>query len=155
MSKPLTIIGRAEEVSFPSLGIGTVHARIDTGAQTSSIWASKTRVEDGRLAVVFFGKGHKAYTGEEIWFDDFSQTVVASSNGQVDLRYKVRATMKIAGRRIRARLTLADRSAQVYPVLVGRSALRGKFVVDVSSGSPLKVKEKARSAKLQKGAKKD
>lgn len=155
MTKPLTIIGRAEEVSFPGLGIGTVHARIDTGAQTSSIWASKTRTESGRLGVVFFGESHKAYTGEEIWFDDFTTTVVASSNGQTEIRYKIRATMKIAGRRIRARLTLADRSTQVYPVLVGRSALRGKFVVDVSSGSPLKAKEKARSAKLQSRIKKD
>ena len=37
----------------------------------------------------------------------------------------------ISGKKIRARFTLANRSTQKYPVLVGRNILRRKFVVDV------------------------
>ena len=33
-----------------------------------------------------------------------------------------------------ATFTLADRSTQVYPVLIGRATLNGKFIVDVQKG---------------------
>lgn len=143
------IIGRAEKVSFPEIGLGTVHARVDTGAQTSSIWVSSAKVKDGRLEVIFLGKDHPAYSGETVYFDDFAETMVASSNGYTELRYKIRTLIVVAGKKIRARLTLADRSTQVYPVLVGRNVLRGKFIVDVKQGEPLRDLEKKRSAKLQ------
>ncbi len=145
----LVTIGRAEEVSFPELGINSLHSRIDTGAQTSAIWVSHSEVVNGRLEVVFLGNGHDAYTGQKFFFDEYSRTVVASSNGQTEARFKVKLLMRVAGRKIRATFTLADRSTQVYPVLVGRNVLRGKFVVDVKSGKPLRGAEKERSVKLQ------
>ncbi len=145
------IIGRVEKVSFPEVEIGTIHARVDTGAQTSAIWASRAEEKDGRLEVVFFAKGHPQYTGKAYYFDEFTSGMVASSNGQAEMRYKVKMLITIAGKRIRARLTLADRSTQVYSVLVGRNVLRGKFVVDVKAGEPLLNVEKARSRKLQEG----
>lgn len=148
-ARPQTTIGRAEKVSLPGIGIDTVHARIDTGAQTSAIWVSKVAVEEGRLAVIFLGPEHDAYTGQTVYFDHFEETVVASSNGQAERRYKIRTSIVVAGRKIRARLTLADRSTQVYPVLVGRNVLRGKFIVDVKQGEPLRELEKQRSAELQ------
>lgn len=157
MDQSLTkkIIGHVEEVSFPELGTGTVHARIDTGAQTSAIWASSVEVKNDRLEVVFFGKGHPNYTGKTYYFDEFTHGMVASSNGQAELRYKVRTLVVVADKRIRARLTLADRSTQVYPVLIGRNVLRGKFIVDVKAGKPLRAAEKERSIKLQAKQQKD
>jgi hypothetical protein len=143
------IIGRVEKVRFPFIGKRAVHARIDTGAQTSAIWASKITDEQGRLGVVFYGQGHKLYDGIVHYFDDFTYGMVASSNGHAEPRYKVRLSVKIGGRRLRARFTLADRSTQVYPVLIGRNILRGKFVVDVKEGAALVTKERERSAALQ------
>jgi hypothetical protein len=148
-SSQKTVIGGVEVVSFPELGVGALHARIDTGAQTSSLWASWLRENDGKLEVILFAKGHPQYTGKTIVFDDFTLGMVASSNGHAEARYKIRTLIKIAGRNIRARLTLADRSSQTYPVLIGRNVLRGKFLVDVKSGNPLKAAEKIRSKKLQ------
>jgi hypothetical protein len=143
------VIGRVEKVRFPYIGAKSVHARVDTGAQTSAIWASKVAEQDGRLGVVFYGASHPLYDGVMHYFDDFSLGVVASSNGQAETRYKVRLSIKIGGRRIRARFTLADRSTQVYPVLIGRNILRGKFVVDVKEGRVLKLAERQRSKTLQ------
>lgn len=148
-SKPKQTIGRVETVSFPELGINDLYARIDTGAQTSAIWASSMRENNGRLEVEFFAKGHPQYTGKPVIFDEFSIGMVASSNGQAEARYKVRTLVCIGDKRIRARLTLADRSTQTYPVLIGRNILRGKFVVDVKLGTPLKDAEKIRSKALQ------
>jgi len=148
------IIGRVEKVSFPELGIGVIHARIDTGAQTSAIWVSKAEVENGRLAVIFFAEGHPEYTGQTIYYDEYSHGMVASSNGQAEARYKIKILLKIGNKNIRARLTLADRSTQTYPVLIGRNVLRGKFIVDVKLGEPLVESEKMNSIKIQSGLKK-
>ncbi|HSX31868.1 MAG TPA: RimK/LysX family protein [Candidatus Saccharimonadales bacterium] len=143
-----TIIGRVEVVAFPHIAKESLHARVDTGAQSSAIWA-RAKEEDGRLSVVFFDKGHPLYDGVAHYFDDFTYGMVASSNGQAEGRYKVRLSIKIAGKRIRARFTLADRSTQVYPVLIGRNILRGKFVVDVKQGNALVTREREHSDALQ------
>lgn len=143
------VIGRVEKVRFPLLGDTRIHARIDTGAQTSAIWVSEIAERDGRLGVVFFGEGSELYDGAVRYFDDFTYGMVASSNGQAEGRYKVRLSIKIGGKRIRARFSLADRSTQVYPVLIGRNILRGKFIVDVKRGAALKAKERQHSDRLQ------
>ena len=53
------------------------------------------------------------------------------------------------GRRIRATFTIANRQTQVYPVLIGRNVLRGKFIIDVKLGKVLSLAEKKRIAILQ------
>lgn len=139
------LIGRAELVDFPEIGIEKVHARIDTGAKTSSLWASQTNIIDDNLVVTIFD-GDDA---QEIRFDEFERVAVASSNGHVQHRFKVRLLVKIKGKKIRAWFTLADRSTQVYPVLIGRNVLLGKFVVDVKKGTILKQAEDEQSLRLQ------
>lgn len=147
--KEKKLIGRAERLSLPQLGIVSLHARIDTGAQTSAIWVSSTRVVDDRLAVIFFDSPSEHYDGVEHYFDWFERSIVASSNGQAEERYKIKLLLVLKGKKIRARFTLTDRSTQVYPVLIGRNVLAGKFIVDVQQGKPLVEAEKARSEKLQ------
>ncbi len=151
MNKQLTkdVIGRVEPVTFPEIGIGEVFARVDTGAKTSAIWVSSAQIVAGKLHVIFLGEDHPEYSSQVQIFDRFASVVVSSSNGQSEKRYKVKILIKIAGKNIRATFTLADRQTQVYPVLVGRNILRGKFVVDVKLGTPLIQREKDRSQSLQ------
>lgn len=143
------IIGRAENIDLPTFGFFGVPAKIDTGAKTSSIWATDVQEQDGVLTFVLFGKGSPLYTGEQHRTVRYEKTVVASSIGAHQERYKVQIVMKVRGKRIRASFTLADRSQQAYPVLIGRSALRGKFVVDVQSGQPDYKAEKNRHLNLR------
>jgi hypothetical protein len=142
-------IGRAENVSFPEFGLEAIPARIDTGARTAAIWASNVEVKDGTLFFTFFDKASPYYTGVPVRFDDFDKTVVASSTGHMQARYKVRLLVKAKGKKIRAWFTLADRSTQVYPVLIGRNVLLGKFIVDVKRGRTLKEEEQQRSQSLK------
>jgi hypothetical protein len=142
------LIGRAEKIDFPELGFELVPARIDTGARTSSTWVSSAVEKDGVLQVIFFGSQSDHYTGQPIAFDEFELTVVASSTGHTQARYKVRLLVKLKGKRIRAWFTLADRSTQVYPVLIGRNVLLGKFIVDVKKGDTLKEQERQRRESL-------
>lgn len=146
--KTKAIIGRAEKVVFPQLGNAILHARIDTGARTSSIWATDIRETDEGLYVRFLSPNHDVYA-HELKFAHYDRVRVASSMGHEQIRFKVKMPVILGGRRILASFTLADRSAQVYPVLIGRLTLSGKFIVDVSKGSPLKDEEERRSAELQ------
>jgi hypothetical protein len=149
--KNLTVIGRAEKADFPLLGATKVPVKIDTGADACSIWATATELENGRLHVVFFGEGSPWFTGDEHIFmpNEYTVTRVANSFGHRELRYKVKLGIKVKRRLIRGSFTLSDRSTKLYPVLLGRTLLKNKFLVDVSKGSALREEEKARVDRLR------
>jgi len=149
--RELTIIGRAEKIGLPDLGALRVPAKIDTGADASSLWADVAEVREGKLYVVFFGPGSEFYTGEEHVFEpnEFTVTRVANSFGQREIRYKVKLRIKVKKRIINGTFTLADRSKKLYPILLGRSLLKHKFLVDVSKGQPLLKEEKERAQRLR------
>lgn len=149
MKKDLKLIGHAEIVDFPELGVRQVPARTDTGAKTSAIWASNISEQDGVLQFVLFGEGSAFYTGEVLRIEQYEQRAVASSTGTVELRYVVKFLVEIEGKRIRASFTLTDRSTQSYPVLIGRNILRGKFLVDVKQAKAQAIKNKSQSLALQ------
>lgn len=146
--KPKKIIGRVEPMMFLDQNDLVVPARIDTGAKTSAVWATNITERDGVLSFTLFGEQSPYFTGEVHHTHHFWTTTLASSMGAVQQRYVVRLRIKIAKRRMTARFTLADRSTQVYPVLVGRNVLRGKFVVDVKLGKPDYKGEQRRSVEL-------
>ena len=149
---PKTVIGRVERINFPTLGIKKAPAKIDTGADSSSIWASKIKFENDTLKCVLFAKGNRFYTGEMVVFDskDVDLTRIANSFGHSELRYKVKIPLEVHGRTIKATFTLTDRSTKLYPILIGRSTLQGKFIVDVSKGRPLHEEESERLKRLRR-----
>ena len=126
-----TVIGLDAKITFVGLA-NDVPAKIDTGADTSAVWASDIFVDkDGLLHYKLFGKGAPYYTGEEIVTKDYSVASVKSASGNVTIKYKVKLPIKIKRRLVRAVFGLSERSTHKYPVLIGRSTLRGKFLVDV------------------------
>lgn len=134
VGKELGRIGRSEVVKLPALASGKFPARIDTGATLSSIWASDIREIDGGLTFRLFGEESEFYTGELITVKEYDKHTVSSSMGQTQVRYKIMTTVALKDKKIRASVTLADRSTQVYPILIGRNVIRNKFIVDVSKG---------------------
>jgi len=143
MLKEKQIIGSAETIILPSISTKSIHARIDSGARTSAIWGRARVGENNHLFVAFFGED------AEREFDSYGRQVVATSMGHTDTRYTIKTVVKLKDRKIRATFTIADRSTQVYPVLIGRNVLRGKFIVDVEFGKRLRSKEKRRISELQ------
>lgn len=149
--KEKIIIGNAEYIWLVKANIKKVPARIDTGARTTSIWASDVKEVGGHLEYKLFGQGSPLYTGDVQVVDRFKKIVVASSNGVAQIRYYIPMTIQIKKRRILTHCTLSDRSTQAYPVLIGRNTLRGKFMVDVQHGSRiLGGIDKSRFDELQK-----
>lgn len=151
MPKKLTTIGRAEKIEMPAYGLSGIPAKIDTGADSSSIWASGIVEENDELRFVLFAPGSPYYTGKTITLkkDEYTVTRVANSFGHRELRYKVKLSIRAKDRLVRASFTLADRSKKTYPILLGRRLLNGKFLVDVRSGEPLIEEESAKADKLK------
>ncbi len=151
MSDQLTIIGRAERADLLDLGVKNVPVKIDTGADASSIWAHVIEPRDDNLHVIFFDTQSDFYTGKEhVFYDgEYQVTRVANSFGERQLRYKIKLRIRIKGRIINGTFTLSDRSKKLYPILIGRSLLTKKFLVDVAKGNPLRAAEKERAGKLR------
>jgi hypothetical protein len=145
------VIGRVEHIRFLDWDNQPVPAKIDTGADMSSIWVSNVETTNGQLTFTLFGKGSPYYTGKtiEIPEGEYGRTRIANSFGRKEWRYVVKLRVEINKRIIKVSFSLADRSSKTYPVLLGRKLLNGKFLVDVSKGEPLSDLEKAKKAKLQ------
>lgn len=135
------IIGRAERVDFPTAGIFGVPAKVDTGAYSTSVWASDIREEDGVLKFKLMGPGSEFYTGQDCHADTYEIVDIENSFGQQEQRYGLRFTLKVGHKTMRTFITLADRTKKVYPVLIGRKFLRGRYLVDVSEGDPIEEDE--------------
>lgn len=124
------IVGWRELVSLPELSLTKIPAKIDTGARTSSLHAEvleEFEQDDGRyvrFAVDWDGKRHLC---EAIHVDIRG---ITSSNGKTQRRYVIKTPLQIGSLQFKAEISLADRSDMKFPMLIGRSALRRRFLVD-------------------------
>lgn len=137
------MIGSTELVSFPGIDVIDIPARIDTGAKTSALWATDIVEEStGELSFYLFDETSPHHRPVRHAVKDYDRIIVKSTIGQAEERYKVRLLLRLDGRLIHASFTLANRSQQVYPVLIGRNVLKGKFIVDVELGQHVLEKQK-------------
>ncbi len=125
------IIGRVDKIDFPKLGLYNIDVKIDTGAYTSTIHYSEIIEENNTLRCVFNSEKHQNFGKTEIVFDEYTSTVVKSSNGLKENRYKIKSEVIFFGKTYKISLTLSTRSDMRFPVLIGRQFLKRKFMVDV------------------------
>lgn len=129
-TRPLTVVGWRELVSLPDLGLAGIPAKIDTGARTSSLHAHVLDDfrRDGRRYVRFaVDWGGVRHTCEAVHVD---LRGITSSNGERQERFVIKTPLTIGNMTFRAEISLADRSQMQFPMLIGRTALRRRFVVD-------------------------
>lgn len=132
MSKHKVIIGRFEHVDIMNV-LKDVPAKIDTGAHRSSIHAKNIKLvgKDGKSTLRFTLLGHDVYKKQKtLEVDKFRLMPVRSSNGHITERYEVQLRVKIGHKIFYSSFTLSDRSKNVFPILIGRKALRRRFLVD-------------------------
>lgn len=130
--KELVHIGTIESVSLPDDQIKGIPAKVDTGADSSSIWASNIHLEDGKLVFNFFAPGSAYYREEPVVSTAFRTAVVRNSFGHEESRYKIRLKVTIGNRSLQRWFSLADRSRNTYPILLGKNFLKNTFVVNVA-----------------------
>ena len=127
----MEVIGSTEYVEIA--GIDKVPAKIDTGADSSAVWASNIEMKkDGTLVFSLFDKDSPFYTGERIETTDYRAKSVRSSLGDNQIRYRVKLPLKIGDKEFETTFTLADRARNEFPILIGRRTLEGNYIVDVT-----------------------
>lgn len=133
IDQTLQVIGRNVMVSIVGHDSCDIPAKVDTGADSSSIWVTNIKMSKfGTLSFTLFGEDSKYYTGEVIKRKAYRVAIVRSSNGQEQIRYRTEIPVKIAGKRVRVAFFLSDRSVNHFPILLGRKTINKKFLVDVS-----------------------
>jgi hypothetical protein len=128
-------IGAFEKVSFPDFGLFDVIAKVDTGATSGSLHATRIKeinLPTGEKALSFVPYGRK----KRVLVNSFSLKEVRSSNGVSSLRYFIPTTIEIEGVQYFIEVSLADRTLMKKAVLVGRRFLRSHgFIVDPKRGT--------------------
>lgn len=138
------VIGRIDKADFPLLHLSDIEVKIDTGAYTSSIHCKQVKVENNYLKCQFLDEEHPQYHEKEFVFDEYDVKIVKSSNGIAEPRYRIKTKIVMFGKHYDIFLTLSDREEMRYPVLLGRTFLSKRFIVDINKtnlSSKLKSKE--------------
>lgn len=109
--------------------------KVDTGAQTSALHAFRMRLAeraDGTTMATFVLHPHQRSIADSVAVEaeviDFRK--VRSSNGKLERRPVIRTDALVGSTLLPIDLTLTRRDAMGFRMLLGRSALRRRFVVD-------------------------
>jgi hypothetical protein len=136
MTSDRVVIGWREWLGLPDLGIEGIKAKIDTGARSSALHA---------LHIESFEKGDRSFIRFQVhpYQRDSHRTITATaelldwrrvknSGGHSQLRPTIRTTVVLGQHRWRIDLTLTNRDVMGFRMLLGREALRKRFLVHPS-----------------------
>lgn len=126
-------LGWREWIGFPGLNIQKIKAKIDTGARTSALHAFRVEpfTRDAQLWIRFAIHPIQGDTDTVVQCESpvKDRRMVRDSGGHDELRYVIDTTIAIGDDLIRCEVTLTDRDTMLFRVLLGRTALRARFVV--------------------------
>ncbi len=127
-----TILGWREWLSLPQLGIAAIRAKIDSGARSSALHVEElsTHYVD-EVEVVRFslhtGANERVVRCEARVLD---RRPVTDSGGHTSERVFIRTELNLAGQRCPIEINLTNRRNMLFPMLLGRTAMAGRFLVD-------------------------
>ena len=130
----LPIIGWRENIILPQLGIDYIKVKIDTGARSSALHAFKIQEfrQDNQLMVRFqihpFQRDNQQVVIAEAKLLEYRQ--VKSSNGQTQNRPVISTLAQLGSQQWQIELTLTNRDVMGFRMLLGRQALRNRFLIN-------------------------
>lgn len=134
--KQKTLLGWREWVDLPELSITRIKAKVDTGARTSALHAFYVkRFNEADQEMVLFRihpKQHDDQLVHECVAPLLDERDVTDSGGHREKRLVIATMARLGAEKWRIELTLTNRDTMKFRMLLGRSAMKGRFIVDPS-----------------------
>lgn len=146
-----SVVGWFESASLPSLGIEKIYAKIDSGAEGSTLHAtqiSHLKLE-GQPLVEFTAPLLRVQRDSSPFALGGVRRVrapllevrrIVSSNGAIEERPVIVTLLRLGDEEFETEFTLTSRENLRFGLLLGRNALAGKFVIDTARSEVLKPK---------------
>jgi hypothetical protein len=128
------LLGWREWLALPELGIHRIKAKIDTGARTSALhtFGVEPYEREGVLHVRFWVHPLQRVDSVEICCEArvLDRRTVRDSGGHEEERYVIRTRVQVARACWPIEVTLTDRDSMGFRMLLGRTAIRRRYLVD-------------------------
>jgi len=128
------VIGWREWVGLPDIGVDSIKAKVDTGARSSSLHAfDLERFERDGIAMVRFTvhpRQRHSTPATEVESPVSTEKLVRNPGGREETRPVIRTTVTWNGRSWEVDLNLTRRDEMGFRMLLGRQAVRRRFLVD-------------------------
>lgn len=150
------IVGWREWVGLPELGIPFIKTKIDTGARTSALHAFyvKPYKRRGEQRVQFGLHPFQIKASSAVKCDAkvIDYRLVTDSGGHREKRYVISTFLSLSGQSWEIEVTLTNRENMKFRMLLGRTAMKKRLIVDPSRSylqgkGPIMKKFKKRKAK--------
>ena len=130
----IPVIGWREWVGLPALGIDNIKVKVDTGARSSSLHVVdlKKFEKNGAPWVSFNIHPDQRKSDYEVKAESpvLEYRSVRSSSGKATLRPVIITNIQLLGEIWPIEITLASRDEMGFRMLLGREAIRSRFLVD-------------------------
>lgn len=128
------LIGWKEWLTLPDLGIPAIKAKIDTGARTSALhtFSLESFTATGQPMVRFGIHPLQKRRDVELFGEApvIDRRRVKDSGGHVEKRYVIQTTAVLGRVYWPIQVTLTNRDGMLFRMLLGRTALERRFIVD-------------------------
>lgn len=132
--KPRCWVGWREWLALPELGISAIKAKIDTGARNSALHAFNIKLftEHGQQRVRFIVHPLQKRKDKKLvcHADVLGERWVSDSSGHREHRLVIRTPVRMGDQTWPIEITLTNRDAMTFRMLLGRSALHNRLLID-------------------------
>lgn len=126
----LSRVGWREWVRLPEVTTHPVKAKVDTGARTSSLHAVDVVVVGDRVTFTVHPHQRRGDDAATLTLPLREHRRVRPSTGEAERRPVVELAVHVGHDQLHLPVTLTDRDAMGFRMLLGRTAIAGRYLVD-------------------------